>query len=898
MHRYPLWRRLPTLAALAALTPALAPAQTAAPADTFEEDDEDLVVLDIFTVSTEGDYGYASLNTTQGTRTNEALRDIPSPISVLNSEFLADIAATDLFAAVNFSLGAELANQGGVGVAGDASSGNNVIFRGIQNNWQSRDGFQWYVPSDNFNTERVESNRGPTGQLFGDAAATGILNITSKQARPRRSFARWDVRVDSNDSLRTTIDVNTVLGKGHAVRFNAVASDLGSWQDTGFNKTTAWAVASQHRFLKDRLTVRLNFEKGEIDRIQLTGLQTDGFAAYVPGTGSTQDTSTAGGLQNPFGTTNIANMGNAQRWTIIDGVRYNLESTGPTSGGGSGRYYRQSAAPPNVSISEDIVPREQQWNGPSNRFDRDYYVFTASADYKIGDRLYFEVAYNHQYQVGTNFQTNMFNVVRRDPNPFLPDPSGTGEIANPNYDKLYVEHIYRQQKIRNRVDNLRAMAVYDLVLPESIRGLIGRQRFVATAAYRDDRFSLINSELDLTAEAIAATGATGAAAQFRNNALTYRYYLENGNGDNIAYRPRDDAAFVSSVPANTQATNPRLKSYTANVFGAFFKDSVRTSVGLRRDFFEQDNVPLVTDATTGLVSFAQTPDGELAYAPLSRLDNTALNYGAVWHGLRWVSLFANYAETFQFNQTGTYFNGDQRLPRFGDGLDYGVRFSLFRDTVNLAVTLFDNTSQNGTLNAVNNQQTADEINNLLSPVDRIYTTGNDTLDTNSTGYEAELVANPTRNWTLRVTVSNYDRKDTNFAPRLNSVLEQMRAVATDPSQYALTEARVQTLQLENPRTRTLPTVATRYNFRDGFLKGLAIGGSAYMRKVDLTTGSEEYWLTNLLVSYGRPFMKGKLRWRTQFNVENLFDVDQQLTNPPQSSFLAPRLFILTSTIEF
>jgi outer membrane receptor protein involved in Fe transport len=862
--------------------------------------DESKLELPVFEVSTERDLGYASNSTLSGTRTNEELKNIPASISVLNRQFLDDIAAVDIFKAVEFSLGAENTNQTGAGVRGDSGSGNSVVFRGIQNNWQARDNFQWYVPSDVFNVERIESNRGPTGQLYGDAVATGILNISTKQATTGRKIEAVSVRVDDNDSRRFTIDVNRAIGKNHALRLNLVGSDLRDWQDTAMDKRWGYALATQHKFFDGRTTLRLNGEMGEINRVQGTSLQLDQFGGYTVGTGSTQDTDlVAPGVQNPAGTAIITGAGNVQRWTLIGGQVYNLESTGAPAGGPAGRYYRQSVGPAGgtFTVPESIIPREQQWNGPSNRADRDYDVISVFLDHRFASNFYVELAYNRQTQQGTNTNVATFNNLRRDPNPFLPSPTAPGtEIANPYYNELYVEHIYRRQIYTNHVDNYRATAVYDLEMPAGLQKWIGNQRLVGTYAYRDDRFDLVNSEEDLSAAAITAAGLTGPAAQFRNNGLVRRHYLKDGNGDQLRYAARADTGFVSSVPVNTQATNPRLKSYSLNSFGAFLGDRIRTSVGVRHDSFDQGNGTLLTDATTGLVSFVRDADGDYVYTPVGEVSNTSWNYGAVWHARPWLSVFYNYAETFQFNASGTYFNGDAILPRLGDGFDYGVRVNLLENRLNFVATLFDNTAENARITATT-QAVADEINNLLDPATRRYIAGGDTLDTNSKGYEFELVTNLQPNWTLRAGWSYYDRVDQNFAPRLAGVLAQMKAQATAPSQYALTEAQLNALIRENPRTRNLPTIATRYNFVRGPIKGAFVGGNAAWRKVDLLAGrSETYVQADLLLGYGRRF--GKVRWSAQLNVQNLLDKQTRLSDIPSVSYLAPRAFVLTNTFQF
>jgi outer membrane receptor for monomeric catechols len=52
--------------------------------------------LSVFTVSEEKNVGYSSMQTTAGMRTVQELKNVANSISVVNSELIADIGATNL----------------------------------------------------------------------------------------------------------------------------------------------------------------------------------------------------------------------------------------------------------------------------------------------------------------------------------------------------------------------------------------------------------------------------------------------------------------------------------------------------------------------------------------------------------------------------------------------------------------------------------------------------------------------------------------------------------------------------------------------------------------------------------------------------------------------------------
>ena len=53
-----------------------------------EEEDEDIIELNPFVVSTQRDVGYLSTNSTSGTSLNVAIKDLPMTVQVVNKELI------------------------------------------------------------------------------------------------------------------------------------------------------------------------------------------------------------------------------------------------------------------------------------------------------------------------------------------------------------------------------------------------------------------------------------------------------------------------------------------------------------------------------------------------------------------------------------------------------------------------------------------------------------------------------------------------------------------------------------------------------------------------------------------------------------------------------------------
>lgn len=913
-------------------------AQEAPPSTPPPPAKEETVQLSPFTVVTQRDRGYASTNTLSGTRTNEELRNLPNAISILNQQFLQDFAVNDFFDAMQYMVSMEAQQGGNSGQGG--TSGVGVVVRGINNNWQSRNGFQWYVPTDTFNTERLEANLGASGQLYGDIGAGGILNIGTKTAQFQNRNS-VQLRVDDWGQRRASLDFNRQLKDWWATRLNAVDSRGGDWRDGAHNDIGAVALANSFR-IKRKTALRLDGEWGEINARAGHTLGVDEYSDYVvvtPGTTGVVlpnppnqyriSAPNAQGVPAFYNTTNtIQAAGANQAWRWLGGQLVSLETAGPN------QTYRQSTvdATRRNNVPESLIPRAEQWWGPDATADRDYHTVTAMLTHQFSDRFWVELAYNLQNQVNTTWNPGT-PTVRRDPNPLISSPggvSGASQVANPYFNELYIEHVWDGARVTNVVNNYRFLGVYDLDLPAGIK-----QRLVATASLRDEDFTADGIIEALSAARIAALGLTGAPSQYGNNRIVRRHYLRDGNADTTLART---ALPDVEMRAITSAFNARqfqsLTTGALNAYGSYLQGRVRTSVGVRRDLWEKDIVP-VSGTAAGEVQYIDPRRND------QRLWNTALNYGTVVNIRPWLSAVANYSETFIANNAGRLFDGTGIPPQKGESTDFGIRLNLWNDRVSARATYFDVAARDAFANGIvaGNTNTSStvlyEIVNILgatnpetgSPFTGGGANGRDLQDRNATGWEFELVANPSPNFTLRAALTITEAANENRARQLTSVFERMVArvnaggagtlsgAALTPDSYVNTALRLAELADEDPANAWRPQVNARYNFTSGRLKGLYMGGAAIWNDKQevadtfsvatptspavLTRAGydiDSYTVANVFAGYSRRF--GKVHWQLQLNINNLFDEDIRLGGYTNGRFPSPRQLILTNTFTF
>jgi outer membrane receptor protein involved in Fe transport len=184
--------------------------------------EEKVIQLSPFKVTTDKDKGYRATNTTSGTRLNTAIKDLPMPIEVITEQFIKDTNARDLRESLRYSAGIQLQTQNdwstpagwaaatpgrvnnpeGVTATADQS---HVKIRGFQTESTLRDGFRRQNSTDSVNIARVEVIRGPAALLYGVGNFGGVVNYLVKQPENKNSGS-FSASFGSYDYKRGTLD--------------------------------------------------------------------------------------------------------------------------------------------------------------------------------------------------------------------------------------------------------------------------------------------------------------------------------------------------------------------------------------------------------------------------------------------------------------------------------------------------------------------------------------------------------------------------------------------------------------------------------------------------------------------------------------------------------------------
>ena len=188
--------------ALGLLLPALAFSQAvpAAPATPPPKPTGDAIQLTTFTVTEDKDIGYESMQTTSGMRTVQDLKNLANSISIMNAQFIEDLALTTMEEMATWMVSGESNPDP------NATVQSRVILRGVANAYAMRNGWIWYSPMDSFSTEKVEELRGPNAFLYGEADIGGAQNQVTKRGLFTRDITRAKLMLGSYQIQRAEVD--------------------------------------------------------------------------------------------------------------------------------------------------------------------------------------------------------------------------------------------------------------------------------------------------------------------------------------------------------------------------------------------------------------------------------------------------------------------------------------------------------------------------------------------------------------------------------------------------------------------------------------------------------------------------------------------------------------------
>lgn len=192
-----------------------------APAATAPAKEDQPIVLSPFEVKADT-RGYFASNTMSGTRMNSKIEDLGQSISIMTKEQMQDFAMIDVNDVFDHMASTEGTNSysefvtdrtGAVvdNVSLNPNNANRVRGIGNANIAFNNIATTGRVPVDPLWMDSLELSRGPNANIFGLGNASGTVNQVPATANLTRDFNRAELRVDSYDGWRASLDVNRKL---------------------------------------------------------------------------------------------------------------------------------------------------------------------------------------------------------------------------------------------------------------------------------------------------------------------------------------------------------------------------------------------------------------------------------------------------------------------------------------------------------------------------------------------------------------------------------------------------------------------------------------------------------------------------------------------------------------
>jgi iron complex outermembrane receptor protein len=860
---------------------------------------DEVLELTPFAVTGDRDVGYIAGDSLAGSRLNTSLKDTAASLTILTKEFLEDIGATNVADAMAWSTNSQLSAGDTLALASSSDDVNGTFFgfnafrvRGLPAT-QTRNYFEWVLPTDLYNSERIEEARGPNSILFGIGSAGGVTNTTTKRASLARDIRSATVGLSTNGGYRGTIDVNERFGRRLALRFNGVYSKTEGNRNFNFEQKQLAHLAALFK-VSDQTTLRAEYETGRIhDNVGTNQQATDVFGRWIAG-GSKLITTPITTAQNAtFGVTRLAAT---PRVTYIgnSGTLLNLANQYASSGD-------------DYVLPESVVPYTVSVGGPGTLRRPHFDTVTVAVEQQFGRHTFLELAYNHQQFQTFNQQVNTGHRLFIDPNATLP----TGQ-ANPNAGKYYVESESWAWNYGERDDMTRLSLAHELDL-----GKWGNYRFAAMGEYD------FRSRKQALMFEVWEDHPYAAAYESQSNVVVRRQYVNPGEADTFYYQnPMAfglikglvdpvtgrtlNSTWIPRNAANVRDNPEKQKSLLLATQARYFKERLVLGVGLRIDKLDTLTRGTTRDADGLFVS-------DYAANTFAHYEGKTKTLGAVFHLTKNISVFYNRSDNFGLPPNIFIVpTGERATNPEGQGMDTGIAVSLFdgklyaranyfkTDMVNNANSNYGSTTNNPAI--IGNQIldaaiAAGQITAAEANSHRVVGNGA-TYAQLVEGYEFNLTANPSRNWRLQANYSYTDGYTSNVAPEIQawaareipffqkfnqSLVTSNGTIAeriTSFLDYHSQQMAFQGQALPGNRKHKANVFAT-YSFTDGMLKGLRVGGG-YRHQSKLPIGQyadgtlqygPSFWDSSAMIGYR--FSKAPVefikRLSLQLNVNNVFD---------------------------
>jgi hypothetical protein len=651
----------------------------------------DVVALSPFTVAEADDKSWQATTTLIGSRTNQELAKLPATVDVITAEFMRDLGAFSMEDAARFVAGVDVTPRL------ESRNDDRINYRGLSTGGASRNFFTWFVPSDSYNVERYDFNKGSNSLMFGDSSPGGQGTIYTKRARAR-NMAEVFASYGSYDTYRFQLDVNRKLTNTLFLRVN-LANRRNATYVKGTNDVFRAAdLALTYEPFKTT-TIRVELERGTTFR-----QRADSALAI-------NDVAAAG---RGFATNNT------WYYTSDGEIFYRTSTFPPLAADRSGPSGNQ------VSLLQGQTVAVRMPNGTFRNFsgfdkytnmlgtvdynNRIFNVANVTLEQRIG-KLALEFAFNQQFQ-HEDRNDNSFGTSQTPP-----------VISVDSAGRPYVEESIGGAAFKifgNVVKAGRVAAVYPFDF-----GRFGRQLAVVTALrQRDVKFS---RRMGLANEL--------GAGLIANNGVRLRAYLDDPKFPSNEFwdqflipNIRTTSTFKPVIYENTTVTGPfadlrYADTQTASLSGEYFGGRVHSLLGASWNRLRR-KIPTAAAYATDARGYFTHPGlpwenpGAYEYDPRFGLSATSKMAGvtvSVWRGdAATVNVYGVNSESFNWQSRQVFFGPDIGPVR-GKTKEIGLKGDLFGRKLTYTLGVYEVNRINSAYAWLPDVLTLTQLEDLINP---------------------------------------------------------------------------------------------------------------------------------------------------------------------------------------
>lgn len=916
-------------------------------AQSVAQTEDEIFELSPFEVSAGEEQGYRATTSLLGGRTATGMKDIANSVDVLTKDLIEDLAITDvqdMAAIANNVEPAEVGFANSNGEEREAWNFNYLTIRGFKVGTATRNFMNLETSVEAYNAQRVDFSKGPNAVLFGLGDPGGSYNYSTKVPF-FTDENKVSYKIGSEGGQRATADVNKVLIEDKlAIRVNALSQDWEYFHKPGYTVSDALHASLRWK-PTEKTTLTLSHEYNNVDRAYPRKVfGADQFSRYLEA-GAPEVVDFYIAEDDPRNPDGIA-QGNAILLagsdTAVDRRDYDLRIIGNAyivsdrETATRSRYLLSETGNANgISISDPQklidagYPINYQPAGTNTLSDTRFNVTEFNLQQKITEDLYLDFSYgkSDQQKLSTHSVSTALRV----------EPESGEHFGE------YYTSTSRPMQLRRYwdIEDFRLSLSYDFDFGER-SDIFGTHRLAAMMEQNEknevwDQWRMVTTG---TPDGPIST------SNFASSSLRplFKEYFDPSAGEYYSSDWRDsywaketmniDGYTFEWTKTDNWANKKQRYELDTKLYvlqSRFWNDRIVTSIGYRDETRDEwlasgvrgDRSNPYTIVLPAYGYLDGTPTGDMSFRNAALPDeltdsNSGIsrNHGVVFHATDWISFSFSRANSIGLPSESKDIHGDLLGATDGETDEYGVRFNLFEDRLNVSINSYETVAQQ-TRKFSSFATDMQTIETILYSNPEVTGSTEDLLENSGTHSRSNEVAEGTElivngslgnGWTFRLSGRKNETTIQEAGTDMLDYFASRRSVYANPDYADLTTengtkvlssylsdadyeaAKIVALQGNQsfPSSKYRMNGILKYRFQgDSALKGTSLGTSfnwssapiiGYFEdenaNFDITRPAkgEDRTFVDFFATYSRP-LNDKVDWRIQLNVKNVFDED-------------------------